>query len=198
VGSITQWFTQSASAVPLDATRFVLVGDATGVFRIGRRVQLTQSTTVFGMITGSSYDGSQTIVTVTLDSGAINNTLLSATVGLLSPAYGAMPGRRHILDASYFYGPVTVPLSGGLNLLSPGTIGIVLKPVPTGWLECNGQAVSRTTYAALFASISTTFGAGDGSTTFNVPNIATTGMGANADTTTAINAGNFIYAIYTG
>lgn len=42
---------------------------------------------------------------------------------------------------------------------------------PTGWLLCNGQAVSRSTYAALFAVISTTYGAGDGSTTFNVPNI---------------------------
>lgn len=41
---------------------------------------------------------------------------------------------------------------------------------PTGWLLCNGSAVSRTTYAALFAVIGTTFGAGDGSTTFNVPN----------------------------
>jgi microcystin-dependent protein len=40
---------------------------------------------------------------------------------------------------------------------------------PTGWLLCQGQAVSRTTYAALFAAISTTFGAGDGSTTFNLP-----------------------------
>lgn len=41
---------------------------------------------------------------------------------------------------------------------------------PTGALLCQGQAVSRTTYAALFAIIGTTFGAGDGSTTFNVPN----------------------------
>lgn len=40
---------------------------------------------------------------------------------------------------------------------------------PTGFLECNGQAVSRTTYAALFAVCSTTYGAGNGSTTFNVP-----------------------------
>lgn len=40
---------------------------------------------------------------------------------------------------------------------------------PTGWLSCNGAAVSRTTYAALFAAISTTWGSGDGSTTFNVP-----------------------------
>ncbi len=42
--------------------------------------------------------------------------------------------------------------------------------VPSLWLECNGQAVSRTTYADLFAAISTQYGAGDGSTTFNVPN----------------------------
>ena len=42
---------------------------------------------------------------------------------------------------------------------------------PNGWLICNGQAVSRTTYAALFAVIGTTYGAGNGSTTFNVPNL---------------------------
>lgn len=40
---------------------------------------------------------------------------------------------------------------------------------PSGWLLCYGQAVSRATYAALFAAIDTTFGAGDGSTTFNLP-----------------------------
>ncbi len=42
---------------------------------------------------------------------------------------------------------------------------------PDGYLLCNGGAVSRTTYADLFAVISTTYGAGDGSTTFNVPNL---------------------------
>lgn len=42
--------------------------------------------------------------------------------------------------------------------------------VPTGWLECDGSAVSRSTYAALFAVISTNYGAGNGSTTFNIPN----------------------------
>lgn len=40
---------------------------------------------------------------------------------------------------------------------------------PAGWLLCYGQAISRTTYAALFAAIGTAFGAGDGSMTFNVP-----------------------------
>lgn len=42
---------------------------------------------------------------------------------------------------------------------------------PTGFLKANGAAVSRTTYAALFSAIGTTFGAGDGSTTFNVPDL---------------------------
>lgn len=42
---------------------------------------------------------------------------------------------------------------------------------PEGWLVCNGQAVSRTTYARLFAAIGTTFGAGNASTTFNVPDL---------------------------
>jgi len=42
---------------------------------------------------------------------------------------------------------------------------------PAGWLFCHGQAVSRTTYARLFAVIGTTYGAGDGSTTFNLPDL---------------------------
>ncbi len=44
--------------------------------------------------------------------------------------------------------------------------------VPKGNLACQGQAVSRSTYSRLFAVIGTTFGSGDGSTTFNVPDIA--------------------------
>ena len=43
--------------------------------------------------------------------------------------------------------------------------------VPVGWLVCNGSAVSRTTYANLFTTIGTTWGAGDGTTTFNLPDL---------------------------
>jgi len=43
--------------------------------------------------------------------------------------------------------------------------------VPSGFLECDGAAVSRTTYSALFAIVGTTYGAGDGSTTFNIPDL---------------------------
>lgn len=42
---------------------------------------------------------------------------------------------------------------------------------PTGWLLCYGQPVSRTTYAALFTALGTTYGVGDGSTTFNLPDL---------------------------
>lgn len=43
--------------------------------------------------------------------------------------------------------------------------------VPSGFLECNGAAVSRSTYADLFAIIGTTYGSGDGSTTFDLPDL---------------------------
>lgn len=52
--------------------------------------------------------------------------------------------------------------------------GIVYFPrstAPTGWLKANGAAVSRTAYATLFAAIGTTFGAGDGVNTFNLPDL---------------------------
>lgn len=43
--------------------------------------------------------------------------------------------------------------------------------LPEGWLECDGSAISRTTYSDLFSTIGETYGAGDGSTTFNLPNL---------------------------
>lgn len=46
-----------------------------------------------------------------------------------------------------------------------------MNTAPTGWLKANGAAVSRSTYATLFTAIGTTFGVGDGSTTFNLPDL---------------------------
>jgi len=43
--------------------------------------------------------------------------------------------------------------------------------VPSGYRECDGSAVSRTTFSALFTAIGTTWGSGDGSTTFNLPDL---------------------------
>jgi microcystin-dependent protein len=49
---------------------------------------------------------------------------------------------------------------------------------PTGWLLADGSAISRTTYADLFTAIGTTYGVGDGSTTFNLPNMPSAGTGS--------------------
>ena len=64
-------------------------------------------------------------------------------------------------------------ITNSRNLSSPvGMIAYYAKgTAPSGWLICNGSAVSRTEYADLFAKISTTYGSGNGSTTFNLPNL---------------------------
>ena len=73
---------------------------------------------------------------------------------------------------------VTVPDSTGTMVLtSTATVltGAVtffaMSTTPSGWLKANGAAISRTTYADLFTAIGTVFGVGDGSTTFNVPDM---------------------------
>lgn len=54
----------------------------------------------------------------------------------------------------------------------PGTVAhFAASTAPAGWLKCNGAAVSRTAYAALFAAIGTAYGVGDGATTFNLPEL---------------------------
>ena len=79
---------------------------------------------------------------------------LQAKVGVNSSAVTTS------LDYKVSYG---IP-AGVINMWATTT-------APTAWLLCDGTAVSRTTYASLFAVISTTYGVGDGSTTFNLPNL---------------------------
>lgn len=78
-------------------------------------------------------------------------------------------------------GGTTIP-AGTVVMYGGGT-------APSGWLVCDGSAVSRTTYSSLFTAISTRYGTGDGSTTFNLPGtsaLVPVGIAAsgNADGTT--------------
>ena len=61
------------------------------------------------------------------------------------------------------------------NTSAPNFVGMIqpfgMATPPAGWLLCDGSAVLRSTYVALFTVIGTTWGAGDGSTTFNVPRL---------------------------
>lgn len=76
---------------------------------------------------------------------------------------------------------IYLALSRVLDAVPPSgaVIGYAGSTSPDGWLLCDGSAVSRTTYADLYTSIGTTFGIGDGSTTFNLPDTrGRTGIGA--------------------
>ncbi|MBE6159928.1 MAG: hypothetical protein E7157_02650 [Lactobacillales bacterium] len=96
-------------------------------------------------------------------------------------------------------GTVIARVNDGVNYVTGSTytvsgidntpIGTILiysgKTIPSGYLECNGQAVSRTTYSKLYSVIGTTYGSGDGSTTFNLPNLSgrvAVGKGTGTDT----------------
>jgi microcystin-dependent protein len=66
---------------------------------------------------------------------------------------------------------LVVGRSGG-TVIPAGQVNMTARAsAPTGWLLCDGTAVSRATYVGLFTAIGTAFGVGDGSTTFNVPNM---------------------------
>lgn len=73
--------------------------------------------------------------------------------------------------------PSTAEVTSAVNsavsaaMPSGAVLPFAMSSAPTGWLKCGGQAVSRTTYASLFAAIGTTFGTGDGSTTFALPDL---------------------------
>lgn len=77
-----------------------------------------------------------------------------------------------IKDPDTYY-MITDDIAGGDGAFVP--VGLIApfagSTAPTGWLLCNGQAVSRTDYAKLFNVIGTTYGGGNGSTTFNIPDM---------------------------
>jgi microcystin-dependent protein len=83
-------------------------------------------------------------------------------------------------------------LNSSVTLVPTGAImPFAMNTAPSGWLAANGSAVSRTAFAALFAAIGTTYGAGDGSTTFTLPDLRgyfVRGSGTNSD---GVAAGTF-------
>lgn len=132
---------------------------------------------------GSNFDSSGQLDLTT----GVTGTLPAANGGTGTTTFPAPGTSGNLLtsNGSAWTSAAPAPgvLTGSLLMWAAGT-------APTGYLFCDGTAVSRTTYAALFAVISTAFGVGDGSTTFNLPNytnrvpygatLATTGGSADA------------------
>jgi microcystin-dependent protein len=92
-------------------------------------------------------------------------TIIDGTTG------SSIAGNATITGNATVQGNLTVTgtLFGGVP--SGAVFWFAASTPPTGYLKANGAVVSRTTYAALFAAIGTTFGAGDGSTTFALPDL---------------------------
>lgn len=67
-------------------------------------------------------------------------------------------------QSSLSFAPANAVPIGAVNTFA-------MNSAPSGWLSCDGSAVSRTTYSGLFSAVGTTYGTGDGSTTFNLPDL---------------------------
>ena len=92
-------------------------------------------------------------------------------------------------DTNTFLSAVLVTGGTGTGGGTPSVdtaIGMVapfaMDSVPTGWLHCDGSAVSRTTYSLLYSKVADLYGAGDGSTTFNLPNLKDEFIRGSSDT----------------
>lgn len=102
--------------------------------------------------------------------GAIDNANISASAGI-SPSKIAPGSETYVLTTVAGVATWSAPSGGGASGDTPVGAGIDYwgSSAPSGWLFADGSAISRTTYSDLFAVMGTTHGAGDGSTTFNLP-----------------------------
>lgn len=142
---------------------------------------------ISGGVISSDPNATQTLTNKTLtapvvNDGSINSaTVVTPTVNIGSDATGDI----HYRGVSGILARLGIGSVGQVLGVSSGVPAWIAPPqtpsgtvamfagasAPTNWLLCDGSAVSRTTYANLFAAIGTTFGSGNGTTTFNVPDL---------------------------
>lgn len=168
----------NGSAVDLDATTVAFAGQAS-TYNVG------PSTPIAALAAGNTYvvyvDNAGAVQVSTLDADGLWSGTLpgdSVLLGLVYEVEGAWT--IHNLPLALGRGqPNGVPSLDGNGRLPSAQAGMPTGAVipfaaaaaPAGWLLCNGAEVSRATYAILFAVIGETYGNGDGSTTFNLPDL---------------------------
>lgn len=107
-----------------------------------------------GVVPDANLSGSYTGVSITGNAGTATKLATARTINGVS-----------------FDGTANITLPNTDGTPAGAVMAFARSTAPAGWLKANGSAISRTTYSALFAAIGTTFGAGDGSTTFNLPDM---------------------------
>lgn len=114
----------------------------------------------------TEYVVGDTVKTPSLSKDTVLYCLEAGTTGAVEPDYTDMGIGDIITDGTvtWLIQPSSEAPTGVVQAFAGST-------TPQGWLLCDGSAVSRTDYAALYAVIGTTYGAGDGTDTFNLPNL---------------------------
>jgi microcystin-dependent protein len=178
-------------------TGAVTTSTASGLVQLYTGSSTSATSGKVSIYTGTSTSGTSGLVEMksgagSTATGAVNITSGDASAGN-SGAIALQTGTASGTRGSITLNAPTVAITGALTIstalaVAQGGTGVTtsaswLNPTgtvimtaassaPTGWLFTDGSAVSRTTYADLFSSIGTTYGTGDGSTTFNLPNTA--------------------------
>lgn len=136
------------------------------------RAQVLQALTAAGF---TFKNAAGTVLATLSDAGVLSG--LNVTIGAgktLTVSAGTLALADDQIDGGKVRAATTL-LRGTVDLTQTVLAGLIgtfaMTTPPTGWLKANGAAVSRTTYAGLFAAVGTAFGAGNGSTTFNVPDL---------------------------
>lgn len=134
---------------------------------------------------GSAWQLTNSTVTGTvgITSGGTGQTTANAGFNALAPSQTGNSGKYLTTNGTDTSWGTVIP-SGSLQMFAgsitqSASVGVVTTTAPSGWLLANGDLVSRATYSALFSAIGTVYGAGDGSTTFALPDMrGRTGIGA--------------------
>ena len=161
-GSEDTWGTTWNTA--LDAID-TLVGPVTAA-EIAKLDGLTASTSELNILSGVTATTSELNILDGVLATAVELNILdgvtatTAEVNYVVGVTSAIQTQLNVLTAAI---SPSIP-AGAVN-------SFAMSAVPTGWLSCNGSLVSRTTYSGLFSAVGTTYGTGDGSTTFALPDL---------------------------
>lgn len=143
----------------------------------------TAATTATARAGEASFSATQAASSATsagVSADEADNSAVAAGVAQASAASSASTAAQAVIEAEDAATEATTQadnasasaqaLNAGVNALVPtgAVLPFAQSTPPSGWLACDGSVVSRTTYADLFAAIGTTYGAGDGSTTFGI------------------------------
>jgi microcystin-dependent protein len=129
--------------------------------------QLAQSTVALtaGSIVAADI-ASNAVTTAKILDANVTNAKLASGIDASKLTTGTLPIAR-IADG----GLTAAKLASGVATPAGAVMAFAMNSAPAGWLAANGSNVNRTTYAALFSALGTTYGAGNGSTTFALPDL---------------------------